>query len=245
MRRNPRAGVTLIELLIAVTLMGLLAGGILMSLHVGMKTMERTQSRLMANRRVIGASRILEQEIAGLMPVGALCVNPGGPAPRVPFFQGEPQAMRFVSSYSIQEAYRGYPRILEFTVIPGDLGNGVRLVVNEHLYAGPLSTGMFCFGVGVNPATGGRAPLFHPIQTGAASFILADKLAYCRFIYKELLPPPGVERWTPYWSNMMQWPSAVRIEMAPIRPDASSLQMSNVTIPIRVDSEPLKPVVDY
>ena len=45
MRGRSQAGVTLIELLISVTLLSLLTGGILTAMHVGMKAMERSTSR--------------------------------------------------------------------------------------------------------------------------------------------------------------------------------------------------------
>ena len=248
MRGRSQAGVTLIELLISVTLLSLLTGGILIAMHVGMKAMERSTSRLMANRRVVGASRILEQQLAGIMPVGAQCMAVGGtPGGPIPFFQGHPQSMRLVSSYSIQEASRGYPRILEFQVIPGANGRGVRLVVNEILYTGPLSTGRFCLGFRISPETGRQEPLFPPIEPGPASFVLADKLADCRFFYQQVLPTASLlpERWFSYWPTMVRLPSAVRVEMAPLDPEAGSLQMSTMTVPIRVDRELLKQYGDY
>ena len=54
--------------------------------------------------------------------------------------------MRFVSSYSLQQGARGLPRILEFQVIRGEEGKGVRLVVNEQPYTGPRSAGFFVLG---------------------------------------------------------------------------------------------------
>ena len=67
----------------------------------------------------------------------------GGPiaGAKVAFFQGEPQSMRFVSSFSLHEGDRGLPHMLEFQVISGENGAGVRLVVNELIYSGPRSTG--------------------------------------------------------------------------------------------------------
>ncbi|MEJ7607865.1 MAG: hypothetical protein WKF37_16740 [Bryobacteraceae bacterium] len=38
---------------------------------------------------------------------------------RLPFFQGDTQTMRFVSTYSLQEAGRGFPGA-ELQVIPGN-----------------------------------------------------------------------------------------------------------------------------
>src|SRR5207302_731762 len=112
--------------------------------------------KLMDNRREAGAQRILEQQLAGFIPVIALAgQSPDDNGAPVPFFEGRAQSMRFVSSYSLGEAWRGLPQILEFQVIPGAQGQGVRLVVNEHVYTGPRSAGFFCLGPGPDPEAGG------------------------------------------------------------------------------------------
>ncbi|MEK7404910.1 MAG: hypothetical protein AAB225_07355 [Acidobacteriota bacterium] len=232
-----RAGVTLLELLLAVSLLSLLSVSMLMAMRVGFTSMERANKKLMDNRRVVRAQRILEEQIAGFMPLVADCLpDPERPPVKMPFFQGEPQSMRFLSSYSLGEAARGYPRLLEFQVIPGEQNRGVRLVVNEHLYTGPRSAGAFCLGLGPDP-------LYRPIDVGPRSFVLADRLAYCRFFFRETLPPPVLERWAPRWV-LAQWPTAVRIEMAPLEPDPARLDPVTLTAPIRVNKIPMVPYVD-
>ena len=147
MKRRPTAGVTLMELLIAVLLLSLLSVGLLFALRIGLNAYSKTQTRLMDNRRVAGAQRILEQELEGLVPVVAPCgagTEGGGTATQ--FFQGEPETMRLVSTFSLQGAWRGQPQILEIFVIPGAEGRGVRLVVNEIPYQGPLAAGRLCLG---------------------------------------------------------------------------------------------------
>ncbi len=244
MSRVGRRGVTLLELLIAVSLLSLLSVGLLMAMRVGLDAMEKTNRRLADNRRVARAQRILEEQIAGFMPMVADCiVDPEKPRLKLPFFQGETQAMRFLSNYSLTEGARGYPRILEFQVIPGENNQGVRLVVNEHLYTGPSGAGAFCMGLVHDPLLGAQVPLFRPIEVGPASFVLADRLAYCRFSFREVLPPPGLERWVPRWVQP-QWPTAVRIEMAPLEPDPSRVQPMELIAPIRVNKIPMTEYVD-
>lgn len=235
---------TLLELLIAVSLLSLLSVGLLVALRVGLDAFQRTDRRLLDNRRVARAQRILEEQIAGFIPVVAECLAaPEAPRVKMPFFQGEPQSMRFVSAYSLAEGWRGYPRVLEYQVIPGEKGEGVRLVVNEHLYTGPLGAGAFCLGPGPDPLSGVPAPLFRPIEVGPASFVLADRLAYCRFGYRESPPPPAPERWLARWV-LPQWPSAIRIEMAPLEPDRSKLQPIELAAAVRVNKIPLTDYVD-
>jgi len=238
MKRNLEGGFTLMELLIAMTLLGMLAAGIMVALRVSLNAMDKADTRLMANRKVASVERILEQQVAGIMPVKADCTGGGdGPPSPVAFFQGEPQTMRFVSSYSIQEGARGYARILEYQVIPGDNGEGVRLVVNEKLYSGPRSTGLLCRGLAPG-VDGTPVPQFVPVQSGPGSFVLADRLAYCRFSFRELVIDPPIARWIPAWKKPLL-PNAVRIEMAPLDPDVAKLQWLTLTMPIHVTREPL------
>jgi prepilin-type N-terminal cleavage/methylation domain-containing protein len=237
-RADSQAGVTLIEVLIAVSLLSVLAVSMLLAIRAAIGALERANQRIISNRRVTGAQRVLEDEIAGFIPVSALCI-PGGDAPRMkmPFFQGEPQSMRFVSAYSLQEAWRGAPHILEFQIVPGEQGQGVRLLVNEILYTGPLGAGQLCYGVGPDPELGIPVPRFRPIETSPRSFVLADKLAFCRFLYLELKPPPALQQWHPRWVRG-RWPAAIRVEMAPLGDDLTRLRPLTVTAPIRVTRSP-------
>ncbi len=240
MRRNQR-GVTLLELLIAVSLMSLLSLGVLYSMRVGINAMEKTNDRFRKNRRVLGVEKALAAQIAGLMPVTIEC--PGGQGGKAVLFQGDPQSMRFVSSYSLREGARGYPKLLEFTVIAGEDGNGVRLIVNELPYSGPFSVRGACIGTQPDPLTGQSAALFIPISPRPDSFVLADKLAGVRFIYRDELPPPLLERWTPKWlANKL--PSAIRIEMIPLEASPANLQVTTTTIPIRITANPMLTYAD-
>jgi len=224
-----QAGVTLIEVLISITLLSLLTTAMLFAMRVGFMAFSKTDTKLMDNRRVVGAQRVVEQELEGLMPVIAPC---GGPGIKAAFFQGETQTMRLVSTFSLQQAWRGQPQILELFVIPGEEGLGVRLVVNEIPYTGPVEAGQLCPGMTQDPETGLSVPRFAPVTAGPNSFVLADKLAYCRFVYLTPAATPfRPEIWTAHWIKA-GWPLAVRIEMAPLEPDPSRLQPITVVAPI-------------
>jgi general secretion pathway protein J len=229
MTKRSQAGVTLMELLIAVTLLSMVMIGILFALRIGLNAYGRTQTHLMDNRRVVGAQRILQDELEGMIPLQAACGGNG----LTPFFQGEPDRMRLISTYSLNEAWRGKPQILELFVIPGDNG-GVRLVVNEIPYQHPKQAGTLCMAPGK----------YLPVAAGPNSFVLADKLAFCRFSYatqkEDMLTYP---EWAPIFIGKT-WPVAVRIQMAPMEPDPSKLQPITVTAPLRIHRLPEIPYVD-
>ncbi|HVX67092.1 MAG TPA: prepilin-type N-terminal cleavage/methylation domain-containing protein [Bryobacteraceae bacterium] len=234
-----KRGVTLIELLIAVTLLSLLAAGMLMALRIGLNSMEQADNRLMANRRSMATQQILRSQIEGFIPVNVLCSPvPDASAPlKIMYFEGQPQSMRFVSSYSLKEASRGIPRVLEFAVIPGDHDEGVRLIVNESLYTGPAGPRVSCLGMTPDPETNVPMPQYPPIEAGPNSFVLADKLEHCRFSYRRVMPPPVIEVWPPLW-NLRELPSAVHIDMAPLKPQAARVPLVSATVPIHVNRKP-------
>lgn len=239
--RLKSAGVTLMELLIAVTLLSLLSVGIVISLRVGLSAMRKSDSRLMANRRVTGVERILTEQISGIMPVVANCQSPDGAVTKIAFFEGEPQSMRLASTYSLQQGARGIPMILEYQVIPGENNRGVRLVVNERWYTGPMAAGLTCVGVAPDPLTSLTAAVFLPIAVGPSSFVLADKLSYCRFDFRELVPGTHDMAWVPKWTQPQLLPDAIRINMAPLEASAGSLEPVTLTLPVHVTRHPLEP----
>jgi prepilin-type N-terminal cleavage/methylation domain-containing protein len=244
-RRRTQSGVTLIELLIAVSLVSFISVGMLMAMRVGLSAMEKTNSKFLTNRKALSVQKIIQSQVAGLVPVTANC-RPGGgpPVGRFLMFEGHPDQLRFVSTYSLAEAARGYPRLLEFRVITGENNRGVRLVVNERIYGGPFMVGSLCGAIA--PAFDGGPPLpqFGPVEIGPASFVLADKLAYCRILYRRTLPPPAMEEWLPAWIVPDLLPSGIRIEMAPLDPDPAKLQIMTVSVPLRINKWVMGPYAD-
>jgi prepilin-type N-terminal cleavage/methylation domain-containing protein len=213
-RRRRQKGFTLIEMMISITLVAALATGMMMAMRTSLLAMEKINTRLQFDRRVMGMQQILTRQIGGVMPVVSDCG-----AARVPIFRGTPDSMLLVSSYSMAQGARGYPQFDEFHVVPGE--QGFRLVVTEHLYTGPSSTSPFCGGV-------------IPFQITPASIIVADRLASCTFSYRDQVQdgPPSA-KWLGSWDRP-NLPGAVKIEMTPLDSGPALLPVMNVTVPIRV-----------
>ena len=230
-----RQGFTLLEVLMAVTLLSLISVGIAYAMRAGFNTMSKTNARVSEERKMLGAQRVLEQMLANLMPVKADCHggNPLDIKARIFFFQAEPETLRFVSTYSLEEAARGVPRMIEMHVIPGDRGEGVRLIVNEHVYAGPLSLGHFCAGPVPDPLNGGFRMGYAPVEVSRRSFVLADRLTSCRFLYRRALIEPPFEVWEEVWTPLPNpLPTAIRVEMQPLAGESGRLRHSPVTVPL-------------
>lgn len=233
MRRD--AGMTLMEVLIAVTLLSVLSLAMMLAMRLGISALWRTDQRLMDNRRVAGAQRLVEQELQGLIPVMAPCMGSGGEGgPKVAVFSGQMNSLTMVSAYSLQEAWRGRPQMLQFFTIPGEEG-GMRLVVNEVPFTGSKFAGQTC--QGMEPAKEGQpgyVARFMAPQASERSFVLADKLRAVSFQYltrPEKIDQPGV--WVPIWTRA-EWPAGIRIVMEPMEPSPARLQPVTVTSPVYV-----------
>ena len=236
MRR--RAGITLLELLIAVTLLSVLSLAMMLSMRIGISALGRTNSKLMDNRRIAGAQRVLEQQLEGLIPIAAPCGARGNTTERFAMFSGQPNGLTMVSSFSLQEASRGRPQVLQFFSGPAEDGGGVRLLVNEIPYTGLFGMSQMC--VGVEPAGEDGAHIVHfglPSARGN-SFVLADHLRSVRFEYLAPAKKPGEPGiWTTVWTGP-EWPYGIRIEMWPLAPSPARLQPVTVTAPIYINRDP-------
>jgi len=214
MTRRPRsreAGMTLIELLLAVTLFGAISATMGVVLNVAFTSMNKIDTKVDFNRRVIASQRTLDQILQGMIPVVTPCAGR-----QIGIFAVESGA-RFLSSHSLSEGSRGRPQIVEIFVASSPNG-GVRLLLNEYPYFGKRSLTAACS---------------QPFQTTGTSFILADRLSRCRFSFRRIDPASGAEAWFPAWL-FPDWPSAIRIEMLPTTFQANQIQPATVYAPLLV-----------
>ena len=229
-------GVTLLELLIAVSLVAILSTGMLFAMRTSVLAYQKTAQRLESNRRAVGIERILAGQLGGAMAVAQFCPQQEGPPAITSFLSGNAAVLRLVSSFSIAAGARGYPQIVEYRVLPA-AGGGVRLVASEQAYTGPQSTALYCTGLlsaDLQPAA------LPPPPAGSSSYVLADHLAYCRISYHQ---PYDVTTfletgWVTFW-NRPVLPASLRIEMRESAPVAGGLPRLDITVPIRVTRDPL------
>lgn len=200
MPRNQR-GVTLIELMIAITLVAAISVGLLFAMRTSVLAYEKVNQRLAENRRAITLQQTLERQVGSVIPARADCA-----------FAGGPQQVRFLSSYSLAEGARGYPRLVQYAVAP-DPNGGVRLIMNEYPYLGT------CLSTAAPPE----------------SVEVAGRLAYCRMLYRAGIPDsPLAGDWRQSWTEV-NLPRALRIELAPL--EATRLPVLSLSLPLHVTRE--------
>lgn len=204
-RRKRQAGMTLIELLIAVTLFGAISASMGVVLNIAFTSMKKIDDKVDFNRRIIASQRTLDQILHGMIPVIAQCA--GKPIGISALETGT----RFLSSHSLTEGSRGRVQIVELFVASSPNG-GFRLLLNERPYLGKASLSFACA---------------QPFQVTEASFILADRLSRCRFAFRRFDEASGTEIWFPGWV-FPEWPSAIRIEMAPLKFQANQIQPATI-----------------
>jgi hypothetical protein len=216
-------------MIIAVTLVAAIVMGLLMTMRTGLSAYQKVQARLEDNRRVMGLDQALHRQLGGIMPVAMQC--PG--VAQTAAFIGDLGSLRFVSSSSLAEGARGYPRVIEYIAAPDPEG-GLRLMMNERIYDGPSSLIPLCAAQGLAP-----------VALTPQSVELAGKMAYIRFGYRKPIPdsPMGGD-WMPVWQGIPDLPRAVRIEMAPLASDPAHLPMLTVNVPVHLNRLLLFPYAD-
>jgi prepilin-type N-terminal cleavage/methylation domain-containing protein len=222
-------GFTLIELIIAITLVAAIATGLLFSMRTSLLTMERTQARLDQNRRASAIQELVYSQLGGAIPAAGRC---GGS--NVPIFRGNQSQLLMVTTYSRDEGARGYPRIVSYRAEP-EPGGTFRLVADEFLFSGPFSTDALCLPGGV----------IRPIAATERTLVIASGLAYCRFYYRMMIPTAGLGgAWQDLWINY-DLPAAIRIDLAPARPDPSGMPVVPITVPLHVNRQYGEIYADY
>jgi general secretion pathway protein J len=124
------AGITLIELLVAITLLGFVSLGLLFAMRVGIGAWQRGDARLAADRGVVTAGDLISAQLAGAQ---ARNVGWGPREQRVAFllFDGAGDRLQFLTRYSVASRERGGSYLAEYW-FEHNARNECRLLYNEY-----------------------------------------------------------------------------------------------------------------
>lgn len=222
MKRHKRethatAGMTLLEVVLALGLLGLILTALLAVSSSGLNAWLHSGEVLSDIRREANWTDQLHSSLVAMLPM----VVPGTPAGSASvFFQGEPRAMRFVSAHSPSLRGRGGIRLV--SLIASGQSRDFSLELTDAPCADLQGLGQILAEPIRNWRTTESIPIhgFHRAQ--AVSAVVAEGVTACNFRY--LYHPArarGEPRWLSRWSDPGTLPQAVRVEWTSSR-DADS-----------------------
>ena len=124
-----RRGVTLLELLVAISLMGMVSLGLLFGLRIAASAWQKGNSRLAADRQVLAAGDLFAQQVANARP-RKVNVGPLDRQIQVFYFQGEHDRLRFLTATSLSGRSRSGLWLAEYSFRVDD-GGRCKLTYNE------------------------------------------------------------------------------------------------------------------
>ncbi|MBI4444088.1 MAG: prepilin-type N-terminal cleavage/methylation domain-containing protein [Acidobacteria bacterium] len=207
--REHNAGFTLLELLVSVTIVGLLSVTIFFGWRVAASAWQRADRHLREQRVVLATHQVLEEQMASMVPYR---VSPAQGPPMI-FFQGEPEAARFVSRYSLADRARSGLYLIEYRIVAQRDGQK-QLMVNEFPLHGPEELRELVEGVDLTPA--GSILRFASFHEGPRTITLLAGLQKCSFQYYRTprFNDPG--GWSEQWVNVVdELPRGMAIRAVP------------------------------
>lgn len=207
-RRAPAAGAerskrgsTLVEAVTALTLLALLATGLVAVTGNGLHAWVETREALRQDRRLGMASVRLHETIASIVPL--VTPRPRGESPQ-PFFQGEERMVRFVTGHSPAKGGRTGMRLVTLQALPAS--GGIQLVLTDVPCPNLQELGTLL------GSTAGNAASPVEVAGAAESWTVAEELVDFSLEYLEIpAETDEPERWVSRWRDKSRVPRAVRI----------------------------------
>ncbi len=202
------AGLTLLELMAAVTISGLVALAALTSVRIGLQAWEKGQQAVVQLRRVTNVEDILHFQLSNhlLRPVTAVLSDS---RLQMSFFFAEEHRLLFLTSYSAREHGRGGIVVADyFAEQQPDRTWKLWLEERPARNSEQLASRV----VEVVRSTEGARPVLRPFEA-ARALLLLEGLSECRFQYRREMPAPAM--WVSSWSLLAhtEMPSAVALQM--------------------------------
>jgi prepilin-type N-terminal cleavage/methylation domain-containing protein len=196
MKPRLQNGITLIELLIAMSLLGLISLGMLFAMRIGVNSWQHANKRMSADRSVIAASDLITEQLAGAR---AKVVGWGPLERRAGFlyFEGRAGRMRLLTDYSVAARVRGGMWIAEYW-FESNARNECRLMYNERPFRSDDDIASTVNQVVTGPA--GYVADYRAPVTSASTRVLYSGIHNCTFEY--LVEPFNAPvYWTPNWTS--------------------------------------------
>jgi len=215
-RTDTRArGMTLVEIVIALAILGMMAALALGGVRLGVRTWETVGQRVEIESHSQIVRAFLRRTLSQATPV----LEPGadGRRPRL-VFDGEPESLSLVAPLADHLGLGGLQR-LELTVEEMGVEAGYRLAMMRSLYYPPGEDG---------EARPEGEPERHVLIVGAARI---------RFAYLRELES-GARDWSDRWTDEPNLPAAIRLSVEPGR---NRLPEPDIIVPVRLTMATARP----
>lgn len=188
-----KAGFTLLELLISMTLMGLLTFAIHYGFRLGLSAYEKGEAHLQLSHQRQTALNLITRQLGSLVPYYSIQRLQEQPVD-VLVFQGTDEGMRFVTTCSSQGLHTDGMLLVEYFLAPSKTDSSKALVANEL----PLPEDKFLAEVVFTGLTKGPDDIvlaeFAEFKPASESIYLIEGLSEAHFRYLE---HPSLEPTTP------------------------------------------------
>lgn len=231
--RESLAGLTLIEVAVAIALLGLVVAAAVTATGSGLQAWIAARDTAALNRRDGNWNDQFLAAVAAMIPMAALAESASSPVQV--FFQGTPRGMRFVTGHAPSGRGRGGIRLVE--VRSERAAGRAALVLRDGPCPDAVTLGAL-LDAPMNASSHAQPSQAAAPGSGRAwSRVVADDLAECRFRYLADPARPGESgKWVSLWVDREAVPRAVRIEWKP-RTDGHS---SSITAAVMVGSRGLR-----
>lgn len=203
------AGLTLLELMAAIAISGLISLGVLFAARIGMRAWEKGQHSVLQLRRVTNVEDVVQRQIADCVS-NSVELNVDGRRYIVRFFFAEERRLVFLSSYSARAQGRGGLVVADYFAEQQPDGTW-KLWLDERpaLDDRALST----WAAGIERSASGEDQIVLRPPDSANALLLWEDLRECRFQYRRETPLPAgwVGSWPGLWRTEL--PSAVALEV--------------------------------
>jgi type II secretory pathway pseudopilin PulG len=210
---NPAAGFTLFEVLLSMTLTGLLMVALLIGLRVANRAWRTGEVRLRQTHAAAERNAFVIQQIASLVPYQVTSTDPHLPG-TFTVLEASATCLRFVSTYSSVYRSRTGLVLVEYGIVEASRGS-VEVALRET----PVGDGNVLFhmliqNVTNDPETGTPVINYQPFSLRATDLLLMTGLRDAWFEYLDLHPEKGTGPvWQEQWRSREEapYPEAIRL----------------------------------
>ena len=202
------AGLTLLELMAATTIAGLVAVAALTSLRIGLRAWEKGQQAVLQLRRVTQVEDILHFQLSNHLLRNIVVESPNR-RQQMPFFFAEERRLVFLTSYSALERGRGGIVVADYFA-QRQRDRTWKLWLEERQALGSEQLAGVVVDLLRTPE--GDQPQLRRFDTERA-LLLWEGLRECRFQYRHERPEPAA--WVSSWSLLerREMPAAVALQV--------------------------------